>query len=255
MSNNYDYYDEDLFKQTMNSLMHVKEISDDEVNLKIHQFKISNQDERNEAWNALSRKYIREIVEICNGYLIPSIEMMDLIQDCYLVMLDALKKFDPKRGCSFITYLVNKIKPIISRFFDKYANLIHRPEKKVQLLCKINKFRNEYFDNNGVEPSENLLAETFGVTHKELLTLMFLNYDFIPLDKGSNAEHMSDDAFNPVKTAEDQCMYECIHEALGCLTQEELLSRMSFLLTLKKSLLISRWPKSWAKHTISLEQH
>lgn len=79
------------------------------------------------AENDLLKMHLRLVVPIAKRYLKKGIEMMDLIEEGNLGLLQAIKRFDPKRGFRFSTYAVHWIEQYIKRWVDEQVSTIKLP--------------------------------------------------------------------------------------------------------------------------------
>jgi RNA polymerase primary sigma factor len=79
------------------------------------------------AENDLLKMHLRLVVPIAKRYLKKGIELMDLIEEGNLGLLQAIKRFDPKRGFRFSTYAVHWIEQYIKRWVDEQVSTIKLP--------------------------------------------------------------------------------------------------------------------------------
>lgn len=79
------------------------------------------------AENALLKMHLRLVVPIAKRYLKKGIELMDLIEEGNLGLLQAIQRFDPKKGFRFSTYAVHWIEQYIKRCVDEQFSTIKLP--------------------------------------------------------------------------------------------------------------------------------
>lgn len=79
------------------------------------------------AEEALLKMHLRLVVPIAKRYLRKGLELMDLIEEGNLGLLQAVQRFDPKRGFRFSTYAVHWIEQYIKRCVDDQLSTIKLP--------------------------------------------------------------------------------------------------------------------------------
>ncbi len=79
------------------------------------------------AENDLLKMHLRLVVPIAKRYLKKGIDLMDLIEEGNLGLLQAIKRFDPKKGFRFSTYAVHWIEQYIKRWVDEQVSTIKLP--------------------------------------------------------------------------------------------------------------------------------
>ena len=79
------------------------------------------------AESSLLKMHLRLVVPIAKRYLKRGIELMDLIEEGNLGLLQAVQRFDPKRGFRFSTYAVHWIEQYIKRCVDEQLSTIKLP--------------------------------------------------------------------------------------------------------------------------------
>lgn len=79
------------------------------------------------AEEALLKMHLRLVVPIAKRYLKRGIELLDLIEEGNLGLLQAVQRFDPKRGFRFSTYAVHWIEQYIKRCVDEQLSTIKLP--------------------------------------------------------------------------------------------------------------------------------
>jgi len=89
----------------------------------------------------------------------------DLVQSGVLGMLEALKRFDPKRGIKFETYAGRRIR---GAMLDELRRLSWLPRSLFRQMRDLDRASQSLSGNLGREPSESELATEMGVSLLEL---------------------------------------------------------------------------------------
>ena len=98
-------------------------------------------------------------------------KVMDLINEGNLGLMEALPKFDTKRGLKFISFAVWYIRKDIVRYL-MYDNLIIKKSNYQKCNGKINTLKNKYFCENGCFPTDD-----------EIIDLMKTEFDIDVINK------------------------------------------------------------------------
>lgn len=107
---------------------------------------------------------VRACVNRFNGR---GIEYDDLFSAGCMGLVKAVDGFDPQRGVQFSTYAVPVILGEIKRLFrDGGTVKVSRSLKELSL--KVTKKREEYFSENGKEPTVSVLAEIFETSPEQI---------------------------------------------------------------------------------------
>lgn len=142
-----------------------------EINNKIKALKDAEQSIRDQIITA----NLRLVVAIAKKYQNKAISLIDLINEGNIGLLEAVEKFDYKKGNKFSTYAIYWIKQSIMKALSDKSRVIRIPIYLNNLLLKINLFINNYKKENGKEPPLELLCEKFDLTKKRLIEILQLN--------------------------------------------------------------------------------
>jgi len=95
-------------------------------------------------------------------------EIQDLMQEGVFGLLRAAEKFDGEKGYKFSTYATYWITSFVSRGMYIIDRPVKVPSQVHELYNRARKVHREFFQKNGVPPSEDQLAELAGVTVAKL---------------------------------------------------------------------------------------
>lgn len=137
----------------------------------------------------------------------------DLIQDAYVGLCNAAKKFVPEKG-KFITFAGWYIRKELFLALN-LAGIIRLSEDAFDLLCKANAFRNQFFEDNGVMPRVKDIAEALHVDDiSRLIRILEANHriDLESSVDSKDVEGDSDRTWYDVIDDPDQISVESLYE-------------------------------------------
>ncbi|MCR4422243.1 MAG: sigma-70 family RNA polymerase sigma factor [Spirochaetales bacterium] len=118
---------------------------------------------------------LRLVVSVAKRFQNKYISLIDLINEGNIGLLEAIDKFDYRKGNKFSTYALYWIKQAITKTLSDKARIIRIPNYLNNLLNKINEYIDFYTKTYGVNPSISLLSEEFCIPEKKLKQILELN--------------------------------------------------------------------------------
>lgn len=123
-----------------------------------------------EAHEKLIKQYnnfVRSIVgSFARKYNMWNIEE-DLVQEAYIALLTAARKYDPYKGASFCTYAYQWIQQALQRYMVQKGSIVHRPQWLWETFTQILHYKEEH-SNATVEEIANALGKSVDTIEKTL---------------------------------------------------------------------------------------
>jgi len=178
---------------------------------------------------------LRLVVYVAKSYMGRGLSFLDLIQEGNIGLINAIDKFDYKRGFKFSTYATWWIRQKMLRALMDQIKTIRLPVHITELYGRIIKVSSELVANLGREPRTEEIAERLGVPVKKVDDILGAIQEPITLqtpigDEESTLEDViGDDSSSPYADAERNMITEQILKVLHTMTpREEEVIRMRF---------------------------
>ena len=206
--------------------------SDEEIKLAV---KISEGDEY--AKQRLTEANLRLVVSIAKKYVGRGMYFLDLIQEGNVGLIKAVDKFDYQKGFKFSTYATWWIRQAITRAIADQARTIRIPVHMVETINRLKKVQSQLLHENGVEPSEELIAEKMDLPVERVREIMRVAQEPVSMETPIGPEEDSrlmdfirdEDALAPDEAALKTITNENIDGVLRTLTpREESVIRLRF---------------------------
>lgn len=130
----------------------------------------------------LAEANLRLVVVIAKRYRYSRVPLADRIQDGNIGLLDAIDRFDYRRGFTFATYAVWWIRRAILRGFMDTGRTVRLPGHLVGTLNKIGTARAALQHELGRDPAIEELAARSGMTPERLLAALSAGLPAMELD-------------------------------------------------------------------------
>ena len=206
--------------------------SDEEIKLAV---KISEGDEY--AKQRLTEANMSLVVSIAKKYVGRGMYFLDLIQEGNVGLIKAVDKFDYQKGFKFSTYATWWIRQAITRAIADQARTIRIPVHMVETINRLKKVQSQLLHENGVEPSEELIAEKMDLPVERVREIMRVAQEPVSMETPIGPEEDSrlmdfirdEDALAPDEAALKTITNEDIDGVLRTLTpREESVIRLRF---------------------------
>ena len=154
--------------------MYLKEIG--QINLLTKEDEISLSEKMNQGCEVSRRRLslanLRLVVSIAKKYTGRGVLFLDLIQEGNVGLMRAVEKFDYSRGYRFSTYATWWIRQAITRAIADQSRTIRIPVHMVETINKLRKISRVLSQELNRKPTEEELAERFGMTEVRVREIM-----------------------------------------------------------------------------------
>ncbi len=204
-----------------------------------------------EAKERLASANLRLVISIAKKYRNYGLPFLDLIQEGNLGLMKAIKKFDWRKGYKFSTYATWWIRQriyatwwirqAILKALTNRSRTVRVPAHMKELSRKIDSVEEEYVQENGVEPSEEKVAEILDVSVEKVNRAKKAAQTTVSLDKplgqesdgGVLGDILADDN---LPTPEKETFESLLNGRLKGLLNKELTDREKHILKLRYGL-------------------
>jgi len=124
------------------------------------------------AKNKILENNLRLVIPTAKRFLRPGMDLMDLIEEGNLGLLQAIAKFEPKKGYRFSTYAIYWIEQYIRRYIEEQSGSIKIPSHAWGNLKRWFRAWNELKEANGREPSLNEMAQELNLTARQVKSII-----------------------------------------------------------------------------------
>lgn len=115
----------------------------------------------------LYHKNYRLIWSIAKDYADIS-ELEDLIQEGFLGLREAAKRYDPSHGAKFSTYASAWIRQSVIRYINQYGKAIRLPEFRQNQVRRYKRFISQYYTGSGEMPTDKTICDALAIYPEDL---------------------------------------------------------------------------------------
>ncbi len=142
-----------------------------------------------EAIKKLVEANLRFVVSYAKKYRGCGLSFLDLINEGNIGLIEAAKRFDPKKKVKFITYAVWWVRQAIIHALSNHSGAFRLPQKKANTLYRIGKTMSTLLIDLERTPSPEEVAEKMDLSVEEINSLIQASDENISLDQIIDEEH------------------------------------------------------------------
>jgi RNA polymerase primary sigma factor len=136
-----------------------------------------------QASNRMIQANLRLVVSVAKRHSGRGVPLPDLIQEGNIGLMQAVRKFDHRRGTKFSTYATPWIWQAVNRAVNDKSRIVRLPGHVVGQLAKLGKARNSLAQKLGRQPTETeLISETRLPSNKMKVLLELISGGTVSLD-------------------------------------------------------------------------
>jgi len=128
-----------------------------------------------QATNHMVRANLRLVVSVAKGHIGWGVPLPDLIQEGNIGLMQAVQKFDHRRGYKFSTYAVPWIWQAVNRAVNDQSRIVRLPGHLTSELTKLNRAKNTLAQKLGRQPTDKEIASESGLADKKIALLLKLS--------------------------------------------------------------------------------
>jgi len=136
-----------------------------------------------EALRKLVEANLRFVVAYAKRFRHARVSLPDLINEGNIGLIQAAKKFDPKKNVKFITYAVWWIRQAILHALSEHGVSFRLPQKQANMLYRLERSRQALGRELERPPTEEELAEEMDLPVEEVRTLLATNQTLLSLNE------------------------------------------------------------------------
>lgn len=137
-----------------------------------------------EATNQMIRANLRLVINVAKRRMDWGVPLPDLIQEGNIGLMQAVQKFDYRRGYKFSTYAIPWIWQAVNRAANDQSRIVHLPGHVVDDLTKLLRAKNNLPQKLGRQPTGKELASETGLAPDKIESLLEMIVSVpVPLSK------------------------------------------------------------------------
>jgi len=142
-----------------------------------------------DALRKLVEANLRFVVSFAKKYRNCGLSFLDLINEGNIGLIEAAKRFNPKKNVKFITYAVWWVRQAIIHALSDQSGAFRLPQKQANLLYRIGKTISQLTLDLERNPSPDEIAQKLGIPVEEVTSLLQVADENVSLSTVIDEEH------------------------------------------------------------------
>lgn len=147
--------------------------------------------------NELAEQYLYLAQAVARRFTGRGVDLEDLVQVASIALLLALERFDAGKGLAFTTFAMPTLTGEVRNYLRDKSRLVRLPRRGSELLPRIARERETFWQEHAREPSVTELAEGLGISVDEVIdalemqrTTQAVSLDMTPAEDGPTLENL-----------------------------------------------------------------
>jgi RNA polymerase primary sigma factor len=202
-----------------------------------------------QATNHMIQANLRLVVSVAKGHNGRGVLLPDLIQEGNIGLMQAVRKFDHRRGYKFSTYAIPWIWQAINRAVNDQSRMVRLPGHLVDNLTKLARAGNSLAQKLGRQPTEKELASEMGLPVARIESLLKVGSG----GAASFEQPLGEEGGQLGDLIADQAVLQPEEEATASLLREELSRTLESLTPRERRIIELRFGLGY-EHSRTLEE-
>jgi RNA polymerase primary sigma factor len=142
-----------------------------------------------EALRKLVEANLRFVVSFAKKYRNCGLSFLDLINEGNIGLIEAAKRFNPRKNVKFITYAVWWVRQAIIHALSDHSGAFRLPQKQANLLYRIGKTISQLTLDLERNPTPDEIAQKLGIPVEEVTSLLQVADENVSLSTVIDEEH------------------------------------------------------------------